>query len=217
MAATAAPCCKLALKQASERWPNRNRAYDGIMGDAAHQKRKSDHNDGNAFDLSHDPIHGVDCAVLSREVVKDKRVTYVIFNREIYNRERATEGWRKYNGPSPHDHHMHVSIKATSRNDLADWPWAANGTSKVQPQTTSYPGHPVRLGDLGESVYKVQKQLIEHGYPVACDKHFGPKTQRAVIAFQKNKALFPDGIVGPKTWAALMAPRGPANPAGLPT
>jgi peptidoglycan hydrolase-like protein with peptidoglycan-binding domain len=35
--------------------------------------------------------------------------------------------------------------------------------------------------------------------------NFGPKTEAAVRAFQRSKGLVPDGIVGPKTWAALDA------------
>lgn len=120
-----AACCVKALHDATARWPARSRGWDGIMGDQAHQKRKSDHNMGNAFDLTHDPKNGVDCQALSRLVAKDARVTYVIWARHIYNREYAASGWRPYKGPNPHNHHMHVSIRASSRNDLAPWPWSA--------------------------------------------------------------------------------------------
>jgi hypothetical protein len=98
------------------------------MGDAAHQQRKSDHNDGNAFDLTHDPTHGVDCNQLSRLVINDTRVTYVIWNRQIFNRARASEGWRPYTGANPHDHHMHVSISASARTTLSAWPWSSTGS-----------------------------------------------------------------------------------------
>jgi hypothetical protein len=98
------------------------------MGDTAHQKRKSDHNDGNAFDLTHDPDHGVDCNELSLQVIDDSRVTYVIWNSQIYNRSRSAEGWRHYTGTNPHTKHMHVSIQAKSRNDLAPWPWSPDET-----------------------------------------------------------------------------------------
>ena len=36
------------------------------------------------------------------------------------------------------------------------------------------------------------------------DGDFGPKTEAAVRAFQKEKNLAVDGIVGPLTWAALV-------------
>jgi hypothetical protein len=125
--ALAAPCCSKALADATTRWPQRSRASDGILGDAAHQRRKSDHNQGNAFDLTHDPLHGVDCGSLSRLAINDRRVTYVIWNRQIYSRARASEGWRSYHGPNPHTSHMHVSIRSDARNNLAPWPWSGRG------------------------------------------------------------------------------------------
>jgi hypothetical protein len=122
--ATPAQACRQALRDATARWSGRNRASDGIMGDARHQRRKSDHNLGNAFDLTHDPANGVDCERLSRSVINDPRVTYVIWNRQIYNRARASEGWQAYSGPNPHTHHMHVSIRADSRDDTSPWVWS---------------------------------------------------------------------------------------------
>jgi hypothetical protein len=131
---TPAPCCSQALSDATARWPDRNRASDGIMGDAAHQTRPSDHNQGNAFDLTHDPAHGVDCGVLSRLVIYDPRVTYVIFNHQIYSISRADEGWRQYTGANPHTRHMHVSISMSSRSNLAAWPWSPGGAMDLVDQ-----------------------------------------------------------------------------------
>lgn len=200
--ATPADCCLKALRDATARWPSRNRGYDGIMGDAAHQKRKSDHNDGNAFDLTHDPGSGVDCQVLSRQVINDARVTYVIWNSQIYNRARAGEGWRPYTGPNPHDHHMHVSIEAAYRQDLSPWPWSGAPTVSVSP----YPGAPLRQGSQGQYVRILQQRLKERGKPLAVDGFFGPHTHQLILVFQQEKHLKPDGIVGPKTWVALWAP-----------
>lgn len=56
----------------------------------------------------------------------------------------------------------------------------------------------LRIGDRGDEVKTLQKAL-----GVDTDSIFGPKTEAAVIAFQKKNNLEPDGIVGPKTWAAL--------------
>jgi peptidoglycan hydrolase-like protein with peptidoglycan-binding domain len=61
------------------------------------------------------------------------------------------------------------------------------------------PGRPtLRRGATGEFVKQVQTKLA-----VAVDGDFGPETEAAVRAFQRNHDLVPDGIVGPATWAAL--------------
>lgn len=116
--------CRSALADATRLCPQRSRSYDGIMGDTRHAARRSDHNDGNAFDLTHDPDNGIDCNLFAKLALLDRRVQYVIWNRKIYNVDLAVSGWRPYTG-SPHDHHMHVSIKAECRNQAMGWPWAS--------------------------------------------------------------------------------------------
>jgi hypothetical protein len=67
-----------------------------------------------------------------------------------------------------------------------------------------YPGATVDPGEFGEPVKMVQRALGMKGAHV--DGQYGPVTKKAVVAFQKARpALAPaDGIIGPKTWAALM-------------
>jgi hypothetical protein len=204
MAAPAHSCIQ-ALNDATLRWPFRNRSRDGIMGDAAHQKRHSDHNDGNAFDLTNDRAHGVDCGILSRLVISDPRVTYVIWNGQIYNRTRPAEGWRQYAGSDPHNHHMHVSISASSRENQSSWPWSENGSIGPIPPLApvAYPGHPLRLGSSGTDVIILQIRLRAAGFKLIPDGSFGAKSLHAVQGLQRNKKLKVDGTVGPKTWAAL--------------
>ena len=120
MTCVPAPACKAALAEATQRWPNRNRASDGICGDARHQARKSDHNQGNAFDVTHDPVHGVDCNDLAALVIHDFRISYVIWDRRIYN-PAVDRSWRTYNGTNPHTKHMHVSIKSSMRDRTEPW------------------------------------------------------------------------------------------------
>lgn len=158
-----APACKKALADATLRWPQRNRASDGILGDARHQARKSDHNSGNAFDVTHDSIRGPDCTALSRQVINDPRVTYVIWNSQIYNRTHNTPQWRQYTGANKHLTHMHVSIKPESRDDLSPWPW-----SPVEPVKPKY-------GDATEFVREFQRV---HGLTV--DGIAGVKTYKAL-------------------------------------
>jgi hypothetical protein len=64
-----------------------------------------------------------------------------------------------------------------------------------------------RQGDQGQGVADIQKALIADGYdPGAVDGVFGMKTTVAVKAFQRDKGLTADGVVGPVTSAQLMAP-----------
>ena len=66
----------------------------------------------------------------------------------------------------------------------------------------------LRRGDKGEYVTLMQTKLIQLGYDLApwgADGKFGAKTEEALIKFQKDSGLEPDGICGKKTWEALEA------------
>ena len=54
-------------------------------------------------------------------------------------------------------------------------------------------------------MHYLQQLLVKNGYPVATDWFFGPKTEQAVIKFQKPNKIAVDGIVGPRTWNLLNA------------
>ena len=63
----------------------------------------------------------------------------------------------------------------------------------------AFPGQ-IKPGDKGEAV-----KAIQHALTLVEDGDFGPATKAKVVAFQNNHAnLDSNGIVGPKTWAALM-------------
>jgi len=62
----------------------------------------------------------------------------------------------------------------------------------------------VRQGDKAHPVPSLQYQLRARGHIVAVDGDFGPQTDAAVRAYQKEKKLAVDGIVGPQTWQALV-------------
>jgi N-acetyl-anhydromuramyl-L-alanine amidase AmpD len=60
----------------------------------------------------------------------------------------------------------------------------------------------LRRGSTGTLVEEIQAKL-KVNTAAGGKGTFGPKTEAAVRAFQRERGLVPDGIVGPKTWAAL--------------
>ena len=62
----------------------------------------------------------------------------------------------------------------------------------------------LRRGNRGTDVVELQDILTELGYnPGSVDGIFGTKTFNALVAFQTDAKLDPDGVCGPKTWKAL--------------
>lgn len=65
----------------------------------------------------------------------------------------------------------------------------------------------LRLGAYSDDVRTLQGALKALGlYAGAIDGAFGPRTLAAVKAYQAANGLAVDGIVGPATWTALLAP-----------
>ena len=63
----------------------------------------------------------------------------------------------------------------------------------------------LRKGSTGSDVKTLQTLLTNLGFACEIDGSFGADTQKKVLAFQKDRGLEQDGVVGPKTWAALKA------------
>lgn len=113
-------------RQVDDAWPDRDKASDGWIGDAAHRKRESDHNpdaDGSvdALDITHDPASGCDCGKIAEAIrgSRDARVKYLIFNRRIVS--PPSWGWRGYTGSNPHTTHLHVSVNDDLQDDESAW------------------------------------------------------------------------------------------------
>ena len=66
---------------------------------------------------------------------------------------------------------------------------------------------PVRIGDRGAAVEDIQRRLRMLGYdlgPTGIDGVFFGRTSEAVRAFQSQRGLDEDGLVGDETWSALV-------------
>ncbi len=121
-----APALVTLRHQVNSRWPQRSKASDGIMGDARHQRTDSDHNRGDAIDLTHDPANGFDAGSLAdafrRQMSSARagRITYIIFNRRIAS-AKSGWAWRQYAGDNPHTNHVHISIHHARRGEVRPW------------------------------------------------------------------------------------------------
>jgi hypothetical protein len=61
----------------------------------------------------------------------------------------------------------------------------------------------LRFGSSGPAVRILQRLLVANGYAIRVDGAFGPLTETAVKAFQNQRRVGVDGIVGPVTWRQL--------------
>jgi hypothetical protein len=80
--------------------------------------------------------------------------------------------------------------------------WKAGGTSA--PHAPAWPGRyltqpPVMHGD---DVRTWQARMRARGWSIAADGAYGPGSEAVCRAFQREKGLGVDGIVGPATWKA---------------
>lgn len=94
------------------------------------------------------------------------------------------------------------------KTKLADRPWKTWGYC---PYVTYETGKTVALeipvlkkGAKGETVRSLQRLLNSYGAGLELDGSFGSATQRALMAWQADHDLVPDGSCGRRTWSKLL-------------
>lgn len=133
-------------------------AMEGWLGDAAHRARKSGHNpDAKGCVHARDyDVRGMVVADFLARVIGDPRVWYVIYNSTIWSRKQE---WvpQKYNGPSPHTDHIHVSII----NNQETRPFTDAEVKYAETTTTGF-----GLASLitPAMVVRVTRRLMRRGY-----------------------------------------------------
>lgn len=126
-----APTLLQLAAQLDTAFPARSKASDGTLPSAAHHAANptSDHERGDAFDVTHDPANGPNLNELATALLADPRVTYVIYNRRIANRKIDAGAWRPYVATAiqtdPHTSHLHASIDHVQRDSVAPWDLSA--------------------------------------------------------------------------------------------
>lgn len=80
-------------------------------------------------------------------------------------------------------------------------PFPSEAITQYSPNTAPL----LEQGDRGRAVQDVQTYLKQQGfYTGQIDGLYGPNTVLAVRNFQQSRNLIADGMVGPRTWAALV-------------
>lgn len=218
------------IEQVDVAYPHRAKSSDGTRGDARHRLHRSDHNPDphgivHAVDLTHDPKHGFDSYVFADMMRQrhDHRLHMVISNRRIAGDEDFCKGnphfhavpwqWSHYDGDSPHDMHVHISVVRDPALADDSSNWDIGETMSAMPEHPAASNEPTLYygGSEGDAVKELQGLLgIEQ------DGNFGKGTRDAVRKFQTTHGMPVDGVVGPYTWRALRAAPSPA-PAPAPT
>lgn len=149
------------------------------------------------------PNAGLDLGDFTRHLVRNPHpaLKYVIYDRRIWSKARASEGWRRYGGSNPHTGHAHVSVgvgpdgRSTGPYDDTS-PWGIANVGHGSAPGGSSGGTPsqnggddvigLREGDSGERVKGLQATLRYAGYsPGEVDGDYGPKTSAAVLRMRK--------------------------------
>lgn len=207
------------LSQINAKFPYRDKASDGGIGDTAHSERVSDHNPDStgvyhARDFDHDPdSNGLDCYDLKRELIAswDNRIKYIIFMRRIWYASSRTEVY--YDGVNAHDHHLHLSVVGGALgDDDRRWNLPFLGGASPTPEPVPWPGGTYcAYGDRNSRVLRLQQHMttVYRGYnPYNPTGFYGDQTKAGIAEFQDRVGITgPDAdgtIVGPKTMSKLM-------------
>lgn len=190
-----APSLVRARTVIDNRWPGRDRASDGWIGDPAHQARTSDHNpnDRGMVDAIDVDMYGGTTIVHRPSIVAGLMLhpstEYVIFNRRIFRKADRFRP-RVYTGINPHTGHCHCSISQTVAAEQNSAPWVLLAAFPSWPTLgRGLPATPTQIRQL-------QAFLNACGASLAIDGSFGYATDQAIRNFQRSKGLTVDGVVG---------------------
>lgn len=192
-----APSLARLRDEVNERWPRRDRASDGWIGDPAHSARESDHNPDwdaggvvRALDVDVDDLDPA--TDLRRELLNvtigDPRVWYVISNGRIYS---VTYGWaaHTYYGENPHFMHVHISLRHENEaeTDISPW-WAPERRRRIRPIVDlSELRKAWKTGERNPHVRRLQRALnLKLDAALTVDGVAGEATERVWLTWERS-------------------------------
>ncbi len=204
MAYRLAPSLVRARTVIDNRWPGRDRASDGWIGDPAHQARYSDHNPNergmvDAIDVDmfggRNPVHRPSIVA---GFILHPSTEYVIFNRRIFRKADRFRP-RVYTGINPHTGHCHESISQTVAAEQNSTAWS------VLAAFPSWPTLRKGIAVSSRQARELQAYLNAWGASLAVDGSIGTATDTAIRNFQRKYGLAVDGVVGTLTRRKLFS------------
>lgn len=120
--------------------------------------------------------------------------------------DRPAYYWARWNGVgvlqrytgAGHDHWSHISWWRSRAHERAHL-W----TPAPKPVYPPYPGYTMQFkknSPYDKNLQVWQRRMKARGWNIDPHGFFGPNTRAVVLAFQKEKKLGADGIIGPVTW-----------------
>jgi hypothetical protein len=158
-------------------------------------------------------LHGRGLGSYVTEFLGGRWLTFVA---KMHGKKKAVEAWR----PKSRAARRPVVRPSVPVSTKAAWPAGGTASAPTSTAPVSSPVRPapsvslpptVKRGDgmgaresLSETVKQAQTALNGHGASLKVDGDFGPLTEAATREFQAAYKLQVDGIIGPKTWTALL-------------
>lgn len=164
------------------------------------------HGEGRAADLGVEPEGSAWAWVLAESLMRrsgELGIQLIIWDRKVWSGSYPDQGWRPYLGLAEHRDHLHVELSRAS---------AASLTAEHIQRVLHTPGPRRRLLDVrtprmqGGDIMELQagmNKVFPSYSRLAVDGWYGPSTAAVVREFQRRAGLYVDGVVGPRTWAAL--------------
>lgn len=219
--------------QVNKRWPSRDKASDGWIGDAAHAARDGWGTNGKGSYHNQDPngvVHAIDLdedflgkgrgekvakefaeelAAYCRAGKDGGRIAHIVYEGQVAS--ATANDWHFRGSGFAHFHHIHISFTNKADNNGSKFELPIFKTDPVIPKPSNkvpaYPGRSkLSYRQRNSDVRKMQKQLIAKGFniPTGATGYYGDQTIAAVKKLYSSINKKKDGrVLDPAGWNAL--------------